>query len=146
MADLSGHSPLVGETMEAKDDSPARGLKSILTKKKRGSRDEAVSVFDRNSPLRQSTESVLSKFGARSDSLDDDNPGDSKISKFKSALGKRREKRRRKSRPQTEESTEDLGGGNGIPKSSDSLGLSRSASTLNDEHNSLLTSESEDDM
>ena len=134
--------------MEAKDDSPARSLKSLLSKKKRGSRDDAVSAFDTNihSPLRQSTESVVGKVGNRGDGLDDDGLGDSKISKFIPALGKRREKKRRKSRPQIGESAEDLGGTNGILKSSDSLGLSRSASTLNDERSSLLTSDSEDEV
>ena len=103
--------------MDGKDEPSGRGLKNILSKKKRGSRDDANSVFDSNSPTR-----------------------DSKLSL---GLGKLKEKNRRKSQVKPGESLEDLRDRSGTPKSLNSLGVSPSASTLSDERSSLLTSDSD---
>ena len=121
--------------MDVKDESPARGLKNIL-KKKRGSRDDAAPTLDSQSPTRDSVES-LGKVAEEADTS-----GDSKISKLIPGHAKRREKRRQKSQVNTG-SVENL---QGTPVSSNSLGLSPSASTLNDEHSSLLTSDSDGEV
>ena len=121
--------------MDVKDESPARGLKNIL-KKKRGSRDDAAPTLDSQSPTRDSVES-LGKVAEEADTS-----GDSKISKLIPGHAKRREKRRQKSQANTG-SVENL---QDTPKSSNSLGLSPSASTLNDERSSLLTSDSDGEV
>ena len=113
--------------MDNKEESPVRGLKRILTKPKKNSRDDTSSSLDLNSPSRGSSESVASRLI----------PGHSK----------RQEKRRRKSQIKGNGSVEGLAS-NGVhtPKSANSLGISPSASTLNDEGSSLLTSDSDEEM
>lgn len=132
--------------MNVKDESPARGLKNILSKKKQSSREDAISILDSNSPSRESTDSAIAKARSRNDSTDNGDLNDGRISKFIPGIGRRKEKRRRKSQLREGDSVEDFRDRDGAPKSSNSLGVSPSASTLNEEHSSLLTSDSDEDL
>lgn len=130
--------------MDTKDESPVRGLKNIL-KKKRAGRDDGTSTLGSDSPTR-STESIVGKTRFRTEPTDNSDIEDSKISKLIPGLGKLKDKKRRKSQPKAEGSIEELRGRSDTPKTPYSgLVVSPSASTLNDERSSLLTSDSEDE-
>ena len=113
--------------METKDESPVRNLKNILSKKKKPARKDTASTLGSNSPARESTDSVTDK--------------------LLPVLSKRKEKKRRKSQSKQDDSTDNLpANGAQTSKSTESLGVSPSASTLNDERSSLLTSDSDPEM
>jgi hypothetical protein len=133
--------------MDPKDESSARGFKHVLTMK-RGSRDDNSSIAsDTKSPIRNSTDSVGSKIISRITNNDDEELSDGKKpKKLIPGLAKLKDRKRRKSQAKAKESLEELRGRNGIPKTPSSLNLSPSSTTLNDEHSSLLTSDSEEDL
>ena len=131
--------------MDNKEASPARGLKNILSKTKRNKDGSDASGLDPGSLVRNSSDTVLGKIKARISTVDEEEGSDNRISKLVPALGKRRDKRRRKALKSTEESTDEPRGRSGKGSTSNSLGTSDSLGTLTDERSSLLTSDSEEE-
>lgn len=131
--------------MDGHDGSPARGLKSVLSIK-RGSKDDSASFTnEQKTPLRESADATFGKFKSFISSADDGELSDGKRpSKLLPGLAKLKDRKRRKSQAKAE-SVEDLRERNGTPKTPNSLGLSPSCSTLDDEQNSLVTSDSEEE-
>lgn len=127
--------------MDTKDESPARGLKSMLSKSRRSRDESTILANDRGSPVRESGDSVLSKLKARMGSTEDDDLSENKVAKLIPGLGKRKEKKRRKAQEVTG-SLEELRGRSGKASTASSFGNSESLSTLDE---SLMTSESEEE-
>ena len=132
--------------METGEVSPARGIKGILTKPK-SSRETSTAPAPENSPRRDSEDSLITKIKSRIGSVDEDEASEGKISKLLPGHNKRKEKRRRKAQDiAAADSTEDLRGRSTRKNPPSNLSASESLSTPNDEHSSLMTSESEEEQ
>ena len=131
--------------MDVSDGSPARGLRSVLSIK-RGSKDDSTPFTnEQRTPVRDSADAAIGKLKSFIGGTDDGELSDGRrSSSLIPGLAKLKDRKRRKSQIKAE-SNEDLRGRNGIPKTPNSLGLSPSCSTLNDEQNSLMTSDSEEE-